>query len=86
LKNSRIGGGCLLSTAQSQYSNNWVSTYLLDDPGLNWYIQKRPLPNEDNDIYIRDGDIIQLRNYYKYFKYFNIININNIRLFILKIL
>jgi dolichyl-phosphate-mannose-protein mannosyltransferase len=60
LKNSRIGGGCLLSTAQSQYSNNWVSTYLLDDPGLNWYIQKRPLPNEDNDIYIRDGDIIQL--------------------------
>lgn len=58
IKNSRIGGGNLLSTADSKYTNNWVSTYLIDDSGLNWIIIKDKSSNEDN--YIRDGDIIKL--------------------------
>ncbi|ORX47888.1 PMT-domain-containing protein [Piromyces finnis] len=59
LKNSRIGGGNLFSTANSKYSNNWVSTYLLDDPGLDWIIKKKQNENIKNDVYFRDGDIVQ---------------------------
>jgi len=62
LKNSRIGGGNLYTSPQIQYYNNWVSTYLNNDPGLNWIIKKNYSSNENKkaDEYVYDGDIIQI--------------------------
>ncbi|ORX82773.1 PMT-domain-containing protein [Anaeromyces robustus] len=60
IKNSRIGGGNLFCTPKSKYYNNWVSTYLLNDPGINWIIKKDPANNKNEKKYIYDGDIIEI--------------------------